>query len=172
MSDITLRDLPLLTPPRSAWPQLQVKLQPGRRRVLRRALFAFAAAVLACALLLPPWLARRASESHLRVYADTSADTLALFALQRESAQLEALIAYSRNDTVTVGSIETLSNGLQQRIATIDGLLARDDLDRFAALPLWQERVLRLRQWADLETTQQLLAANGDADPGAPVLAF
>lgn len=175
MPEITLRDLPLLTPPRSAWPQLQAQLQARRRAAPRRALFAFAAAAaLACALLLPRWMARPESAPAGVAVQPSVADPAVgeLQALQQESAQLEALIAWSRNDAVTVGSIDTLSDGLQQRVATIDGLLARGDLDPEAALPLWQERVLRLRQWADLETTQQLLAANGDADPGAPVLAF
>lgn len=175
MPDITLRDLPLLTPPRSAWPQLQAQLQARRSAVPRRALFAFAAAAaLACALLLPRWLTSPAPVPASIAVQPSAADPAGaeLQALQQESAQLEALIAWSRNDAVAVGSLDTLSDGLQQRVATIDGLLARGDLDPEAALPLWQERVLRLRQWADLETTQQLLAANGDADPGAPVLAF
>jgi hypothetical protein len=174
MSDTTLRDLPLLAPPRSAWPQLQAQLQPRRSPAPRHALFAFAAAAaLVCALLLPRWTAVPEAPPAAATAQPVAADAAAeLAALQRESAQLETLIAYSRNDAVTVGSLDTLSNGLQQRVAAIDGLLARSELDPEAALPLWQERVLRLRQWADLETTQQLLAANGDADPGAPVLAF
>jgi hypothetical protein len=173
MPDLTLRDLPLLTPPRSAWPQLQAQLQ-SRRRVPRRALFAFAAAAaLACALLLPRWTVPPDVAPPAVATQPAAPDAAGeLRALQQESAQLEALIAWSRNDAVADGTLDALADGLQQRVATLDGLLARDDLDPEAALPLWQERVLRLRQWADLETTQQLLAANGDADPGAPVLAF
>ena len=173
MSDITLRDLPLMAPPRSAWPALQAKLEAQRpARRARRALFAFAAAAaLACAALLPRWMAPPAPEP-APVAAVAAPAPSELQGLQQESAQLETLIAWSRNDAVELGSMGTLSDAVEQRVATIDALLARDDLDPEAALPLWQERVLRLRQLLDFETTQQLLAANGDADPGAPVLAF
>jgi hypothetical protein len=170
MSDLTLRDLPLMTPPRSAWPALQAELAPRRASRTHRVVFAFAAAAaLACAALLPRWLAEPVLAP--ATVATQPAPT-PLQSLQQESAQLEGLIAWSRNDAVELGSMGTLEDAVQQRVAAIDALLARGDLDPDAALPLWQERVLRLRQLLDLETTQQLLAANGDADPGAPVLAF
>ena len=170
MSDFTLRDLPLMAPPRSAWPGLQAQLESRRRAPVRRLLFVLAAAAaLACAALLPRWMAQPAPEPAIAAVAPEPAP---LKALQDESAQLETLIAWSRNDAVELGSMGTLSDAVEQRVATIDALLARSDLDPEAALPLWQERVLRLRQLLDFETTQQLLAANGDADPGAPVLAF
>ena len=173
MPDLTLRDLPLLSPPRSAWPALDAALAPRRAPVARRALLALAAAAaLACVFLLPRNAPLPASPPPPAGTLAASAASSELQRLQQESAHLEGMIAWSRNDAVTSGSFDTLSDGLEERVAAIDGLLARDDLDPEAALPLWQERVLRLRQWLDLETTQQLLAANGDADPGAPVLAF
>ena len=174
MSEHSLRDLPLLTPPRSAWPALEAALAPRRPAVPRRAVFAFAAAAaLACALLLPRWMTTpEVPNAALAQQPAPSPAAAELKRLQQESAHLEGMIAWSRDDTVALGSFDSLADGLEERVAAIDGLLARDDLDPEAALPLWQERVLRLRQWLDLETTQQLLAANGDADPGAPVLAF
>lgn len=173
MSDITLRDLAPLTPPRSAWPALQAELQARRRPRARRLALVLAAATLAGAALLPRWMAAPdlAPAPIPATVVATPAST-PLQSMQQESAQLEALIAWSRNDAVELGSMGTLEDAVQQRVAAIDALLARGDLDPDAALPLWQERVLRLRQLLDLETTQQLLAANGDADPGAPVLAF
>ncbi len=172
MSEITLRDLPLMAPPRSAWPALQAELEARRRARPRRLLFALAAAAaLACAVLLPRWMVTPTPQPAVAEVVPASPAS-PLKTLQDESAQLESLIAWSRNDTVELGSMGTLSDAVEQRVATIDALLARDDLDPEAALPLWQERVLRLRQLLDFETTQQLLAANGDADPGAPVLAF
>jgi hypothetical protein len=89
-----------------------------------------------------------------------------------ESAQLEALLAWGHDEDVESGVTASLGSALQDRLESIDAMLARGDLDPDTVLPLWQERVLRLRQLAGLESTQQLLAANGEADRGQPVLAF
>jgi hypothetical protein len=169
--------LPLLTPPHSAWPALQRALE--RRRTRRRqagALFA-AAAAIALAVGTVRWfslpdsppaeLARVAPGAALQI--DESAQ---MAALMQESAQLEALIAWSRNDDVETATAASLGVVLQQRIARVDLLLSRPDADPDALLPLWQDRVLRLRQLAGLQRSQQLLAANGDSDPGMPVLTF
>lgn len=176
MPEITLKDLPLMAPPRSAWPALEQALRTPaapKRRTRPAAWWALAAtAALACAAVLPRWSSAPLPAA-LPVAATRALPAVGeLQRLQQESARLEGLLAWSRNDAVAIGSIDSLAEGLELRVAAIDGLLAQDQLDPEAALPLWQERVLRLRQWLDLETTQQLLAANGDADPGAPVLAF
>ena len=73
MPEITMKDLPLMVPPRSAWPALQAQLQRERRPALARrpAWVAFAlAAGLACAVLIPRW-ARRES-----VFAEVGAQHL------------------------------------------------------------------------------------------------
>jgi hypothetical protein len=172
-----LQALPLLTPARSAWPALQAEL--ARRQKPSRARWPFvfaAAAVLALAAVLPRWMAEPVDTIVVPVAdvpptpAPSEQDRLR--ALMDESAQLEALIEWSRTERVESASMESLAAGVQSRVSQIDALLARTDADPQATLPLWQERVLRLRQLVDLENTQQLLAANGDVDPGVPMLAF
>lgn len=195
-----LRDLPLLSPPRSAWPALQATLDArakparpthmdvgsgcalptvaGRRmeRLRPRWHWLAAAAMLAFAAALPRWLATPpAPVPAVAMVLAASAkpdEATALRALMAESAQLEALIAWSRAEPAESAVADGLAAAVQDRIEHVDALLARADADPEAALPLWQERVLRLRQLAGLESTQQLLAANGDADRGMPVMAF
>jgi hypothetical protein len=166
--------LPLLAPPRSAWPALQAALQTRRPRRARRAVpWLAAAAVLAAALLLPRWFAPAvAPEPGSGPVAAIAADAPELQALMAESAQLEALLAWGHDENVESGVTASLGSALQDRLEAIDALLSRADLEADTAVPLWQERVLRLRQLAGLESTQQLLAANGEADRGQPVLAF
>jgi len=188
-----LRDLPLVSPPRSAWPALQATLDSrakparpthkdvgsvGRRmeRLRPRWHWLAAAAMLALAAALPRWLAT--PPAPVPVVATMPAasvkpdEATALRALMAESAQLETLIAWSRAEPAESAVADGLAAAVQDRIEHVDALLARADADPEAALPLWQERVLRLRQLAGLESTQQLLAANGDADRGMPVMAF
>ncbi len=174
-----LQALPLLTPARSAWPALQAGLARRQKPPRSRWPFVFAAAaVLALAAVLPRWMAEPADSIVVPVASVPSTPAPApseqdqLRALMDESAQLEALIEWSRTERVESASMESLAVGVQSRVSQIDALLARTDADPKATLPLWQERVLRLRQLVDLENTQQLLAANGDVDPGVPMLAF
>jgi len=171
---LPLAELPLLTPPRSSWPMLQAALESRRPRRARRATaWLAAAAVLAAALLVPRWFApATAPEPRIEPVAAVAADAPELRVLMAESAQLEALLAWGHDEDVESGVTASLGSALQDRIESIDALLSRADLDADTALPLWQERVLRLRQLAGLESTQQLLAANGEADRGQPVLAF
>ena len=169
-----LRDLPLLSPPRSAWPALQATLDARAKPARPRWHWLAAAAMLALAALLPRWIANpTAPEVATLPTASTPPDeAAALHALMSESAQLETLIAWNRAEPVESAVAAGLAAAVQDRIEHVDALLARADADPEAALPLWQERVLRLRQLVGLESTQQLLAANGDADRGMPVLAF
>ena len=195
-----LRDLPLLSPPRSAWPALQATLDArarparpthmdvgsgcalptvaGRRmeRLRPRWHWFAAAAMLALAAALPRWLATPPAPVPEVVTLPPASvkpdEATALHALMAESAQLEAVIAWSRAEPVEFAVADGLVAAVQDRIEHLDALLARADADPEAALPLWQERVLRLRQLAGLESTQQMLAANGDADRGMPVMAF
>lgn len=162
--------LPLLQPPRSAWPALESTLR--RRRRVRLGACA-AAAVLAIAALLPASLVPpRTPDPGLATHAAPAVDTGAITALMAESARLEALVAWSREDQVEAASAASLGLALEDRIERIDLLLSGPDADPDAVLPLWQERVLRLRQLAALQSTQQLLAAHGEPEPGQPVLAF
>lgn len=172
-----LQALPLLAPPHDAWPRLRAKLPRTRRRP-HAGWFALAAA-LALAMLLPRWLAPTTApalhdgmptaHSH-GDYADPRDPDLEQLML--ESAQLETLLALTGSAPVESAIAASLGDALRTRIGHIDALLARDELDPDARLPLWQERVLRLRELAGIENTQLLLAANGDAGQGVPVLAF
>lgn len=175
-----LRDLPLLSPPRSGWPAMQATLDARARHARPRWHWLAAAAVLAFAALLPRWIAAPldpAPAPSPGAATTTSSIELpneraALHTLMAESAQLETLIAWSRSEPVASAAAASLTAAVQDRIELVDALLARVDADPDAALPLWQERVVRLRELAGLQTTQQLLAANGDADQGMPVLMF
>jgi hypothetical protein len=178
---VGLAELPLLAPPRSAWPRLQATLVARRRRRMLPWLAAAAALVLALALprmLRTPDAPQLASASPPapaatnRAVDGSAAPEAALRALMGESAQLEALLAWTQTGQVESASTAVLADALQQRIEELDTLLARADADPDARLPLWQERVLRLRQLAGVESTEQLLAANGDVDADAMVLAF
>jgi hypothetical protein len=171
-----LRALPPLTPARSAWAELQAQLPTPRSTSsrLRRSWWLAAAAVLALALGLPRWLAppTPALPPPARNIAAAASTTGNLQALMAESAQLETLIAWQQGDAVESATAASLGVAMQNRIGQIDALLARADLQPEALLPLWQERVLRLRQLAGFDSTRHWLAANGDADQGAPVLTF
>jgi hypothetical protein len=172
-----LRALPQLTPPRDAWAELKTRLPTpvAPSPVARHWLWLAAAATLALAFGLARWLAPIPSER-----PDAASESVAtsppalseLALLQAESAQLEALLDWQQGDAVESGAAASLGVAMQSRIEQIDALLARRDLSAEAHLPLWQERVLRLRQLTGLDNTQQWLAARGDADPGVPVLAF
>jgi hypothetical protein len=164
--------LPLLSPPRSVWPQLQDSLASRARR--RRWPWLALAAGIVVALFLPQVSRPPSQPTATAVVAPVEApdDSARLHALMTESAQLEALIAWSREEHVEVMSTASLGAALEERIERVDLLLARPDADPGARLPLWQERVLRLRQLAGLQSAEHLLAANGDTEPGTPVLAF
>lgn len=170
---LPLAELPLLAPPRSAWPALQAELDARRQRRARRMAAGFtAAAALAVALLAPRWFAPEPPTETSRHLVAAAPDSAELHALMAESAQLEALLAWGHDEDVESGVTASLGSALQDRLEAIDAMLAHGELDADTILPLWQERVLRLRQLAGLESTQQLLAANGEADRGQPVLAF
>jgi hypothetical protein len=174
-----LQALPLQAPPRSAWPRLQREL-PGRGRTVPRwSRWLAAAAALGTFALLPGWLdgpvdspQQVASASTAYTPAVVSADDATLIALMQESSQLERWIALSQVSAVDSAPSASLGAALSGRVQQIDALLARADLDAAAQVPLWQERVLRMRQLAQIEGTQMLLAARGDSDAGLPVLTF
>lgn len=180
-----LRRLPLSQPPRSAWSEIAAQLPaataPARQRSARRWLAL--AATLALALALPMWrggevvVPPQAVIDTTQPDANPDASTAAtarndLDALLRESAQLEAWVAWSSAQGGESGASASVELDVRDRIAVLDALLSRPSLDPAAQLPLWQERVLRLRQLAGLHNTRQMLAANGEGVDAAPVTVF
>ncbi|MFC7300825.1 hypothetical protein [Cognatiluteimonas weifangensis] len=85
-----------------------------------------------------------------------------LDALYVESARLEALLALARDDRVASAGAALLSAELDAQVADIDARLARPGLDAAQRAALWQARVDALRQAAGFESTQRILAAQGD----------
>jgi hypothetical protein len=168
--------LPLLEPQRSAWPRLQSQVGAGRRRRFRGARWLALAASLALLALAPGWLSapidQQPAVEHVASSPASANESPALDALMHESSQLERWIAHGQSRAVDSGSNASLEAGIDARLRQIDALLARTDLEPRAQLPLWQERVLRLRQLTQIETTQMLLAARGEPDTGLPVLSL
>jgi hypothetical protein len=85
-----------------------------------------------------------------------------LDALYAESARLEALLALARDDRVASASAALLSAALDAQVAGIDARLAQPGLDDAQRTALWQARVDALRQAAGFESTQRVLASQGD----------
>src|SRR5688572_12399002 len=114
---LPLAELPLLTPPRSAWPVLQAALEARRPRRARRAMpWLAAAAVLAAALLVPRWFTPSiAPEQRIEPLAAATSEASELQALMAESAQLEALLAWGHDEDVESGITASLGSALQDR---------------------------------------------------------
>lgn len=91
-----------------------------------------------------------------------AADGKQLDALYAESARLEALLALARDDRVSSASAAVLSSELDAQVAGIDASLAQPGLDAAQRSALWQARVDALRQAAGFESTQRVLASQGD----------
>lgn len=84
-----------------------------------------------------------------------------LAALHRESARLEALVAYARDERMASAPAAVVSATLDERIGLIDAALMQPGLDEPTRATLWTERVLALRELASLEGTQRWMAAHG-----------
>ena len=191
-----LRALPMATPLRSAWPAVAAGL-PARRVAAWRRLPVRVAAVAAtlAVLVALPFLrgdVAETSESVARIDAapvhgshvdNRGAEAIdaghvvapasdPMDALLRESAQLEAWIAWSGGPASASGASASLELDARDRIGAIDALLARPELDPEAQWPLLQERLVRLRELAGLQNTRQLLAVNGDDAMAVPVAVF
>lgn len=82
--------------------------------------------------------------------------------LQAQSAQLEALIAASRDDRVANATAAVMSSELDQRLGLIDATLISAPLPASQRLSLWQQRVGTLRALAGVESTQRWFAAQGE----------
>lgn len=81
--------------------------------------------------------------------------------LQAQSAQLEALVAMARDDSVGSAGSALITSGLDERIATIDAALSQADVTSDQRVALWQERVQALQQLAGVESTERWLASQG-----------
>jgi hypothetical protein len=103
-----------------------------------------------------------ASRSNVPAAGAHAADGAQLDALYAESARLEALLALARDDRVASASAAVLASALDAQVAGIDARLAQPGLDAAQRGALWQARVDALRQAAGFESTQRVLASQGD----------
>lgn len=82
--------------------------------------------------------------------------------LYAESAQLEALLSMARDERVSSGTAAALASEFDAQIASIDATLIQPDVTPQQRTALWRDRVDALRQVAAFESTQRLLAAQGE----------
>lgn len=171
-----LRALPLQSPPRSVWPTLAAQLPTQRKRRDLRLPLVFAAtlllAIVASRFMPAPMPADDIAHVDAPMLSTAATQEAELDTLLRESAQLEAWIAFGGTRASSSGADASLELDLQERIVAIDALLSRPALDPAAQRPLLQERLMRLRQLASVQNTRQLLAANGTDAQAAPVSVF
>jgi len=172
--------LPQPLPPRDGWPAVRARLT--RRRHHRRLGFALAAGIAVVAVLgvmlarLPPPGATNDTTAAPAI-ADLD-DAAALRALLAESAQLEALLAWSGVQWAETGDSVALDQELAERLQHVDLQLARLQQEAPATdaaphttdeLLLWTERVQLLRQRARLAGAG-LLLADGEHSAGDVLL--
>ena len=182
--------LPAEDAPADAWTRVAARLDAQRTRSHRPLWFALAAAlVLALAW---PWHLQREATSRLgapATVATTSATTktpavsppravirttatasrTTLARLYTESARLEALVAYARDDQMATGAAASLAARYDRHIADIDAALAQPNLPTGRQQALWQARVDTLRALAAFETNRRWLATQGERYDGALV---
>jgi len=82
--------------------------------------------------------------------------------LQAESAQLEALVALTRDEQVGSATATVMSSELDERVRLIDATLIAGSLPAAQRLSLWRQRVGALRTLAGVESTQRWFAARGE----------
>lgn len=88
-------------------------------------------------------------------------DDASLAALHAESARLEMLVAYARDDRMTSAPAAVLAAAVDDRIRLIDAALSQPVVDAAARASLWRERVAALQELAALEGTQRWMAVQG-----------
>ena len=81
--------------------------------------------------------------------------------LRLESARLEALAAYARNDRMASAAEIVLTATLDDELRLIDSVLSQPGLDAQARTSLWGQRVDALQELAALAGTQRWMAAHG-----------
>jgi hypothetical protein len=155
--------LPTADPP-DRWPAIAARI--GRRR---NAIGWFAlAATLVLALALP-WKLQHDAVPNSAPAPHAAPARNELETLYAQSAQLEALLAYARDDRVTSGTAASVSAQLDQRVASIDAALAQPHLSTTRQRELWRQRVEALRTLASFESNRRLLSARGERYDGALV---
>ena len=148
--------LPTIEPP-DRWPDIARRPGPGHRRTI--AWLALAATLVVAIAL--PWKLRHEGAPNPSRHA-SPAPQGELESLYAQSAQLEALLAYARDDRVASGSAEAVSTHLDQRLAAIDAALAQPHLSTAQQRELWRRRIATLRNLASFETNRRLLSARGE----------
>jgi hypothetical protein len=101
--------------------------------------------------------------------ADADATEREMELLYAASAQLETLLAYTRDPRVETGPAAALSSEIHTRIAKIDARLAQPGLSANEQYVLWQARVGTLRQAVAVESELRALSAEGQGYEGEVV---
>lgn len=159
--------LPPEEAPADAWSRVAARLDAQRARSRRPAWIALAAALLLA--LAWPWHLHRDAVTTPAAPLATATHDGTLDHLYAESARLEALVAYARDDQVASGSAAALSARYDARIADIDATLAQPDLTPERQRALWQARVDTLRALAAFEANGRWLATQGERYDGTLV---
>lgn len=165
--------LPLEQPPGDGWSRIDARLQARRRPQWARHLAIAAAVLVAVAL---PWRLYTSQElpdpdsatpEIASQSAPASSQAASLDSLYAESAQLESLLQYARDDRVSSATAAAMSGELDARIAAIDAALMQPGLSPERQLWLWRGRVEALRSLTSFESNRRWLAANGERYDGA-----
>ena len=167
-----LRQMPLESPRRSAWPPLATRLTPPAPRW--RWPLALAASLLALALL--PSGRPTSEADRARTVAGTVAGSVAtqrvdLAALMSESARLERLWAAASDNGASSATAAALSVELEDSLHMLD-IQLEANREPAQQLTLWQRRVQLLRSVAAVETSRRYLAAEGRSLDVALVSAY
>lgn len=169
--------LPLESGPADGWRRLSARLDARARPRWPARLAIAAALVLGVAL---PWRMygphdvasgdAGGTSPASTVAANAGNDPLATATLPQlytESAQLESLLQFARDDTVSSGAAAALAGELDARVASIDAALMQPGLSSEQQLSLWRDRVQALRSLTGFESTRRMLAAKGERYDGA-----
>ncbi|MDH5834646.1 hypothetical protein [Luteimonas kalidii] len=165
--------LPPEAPPPGGWQAVTARLDARRRP--RWPLWLASAAVLMLAIALPWRLQPPGREATppspaSPASADRSADRIApnaqpaddaLAQLQAESARLESLLAFARDERVSSATAAVLAGQMDDELAAIDAALVQPGLSLDAQRALWQQRVDGLRAMTGFESNRRWLAAQG-----------
>ena len=149
--------LPQIAPP-DHWPAIVGRT--GRRRTRTVGWLALAATLVVAIGL--PWKLQHEQGSAIQAHMAARAPRSELDTLYAQSAQLEALLAYARDDRVASGSAEAVSGRLDQKLELIDAELGQPGLPATRQRELWTQRVATLRALASFESNRRLLSARGE----------
>jgi hypothetical protein len=153
--------LPTADPP-DLWPAVAMHAGRGRRRAM--GMFAVAATLVVGLAL--PWKLQHEAAPMPPVATAPHAELDTLYA---QSARLEALLEYARDDRVASGAAASLASRYDARIAGIDSALAQAGLSPERQRALWQARVDVLRAMVAFEANRRWLVAQGSHYDGTLV---